>query len=211
VPETFAPALAGLGLGIALAGAPGPVQAILLGEVLRGGTARGLRAMAGANLTFGLLLLALALGLSFAAPGEPALRVLKLVGGLFLVWLGWDGLRAQPAASGPGAGDADGRTRLPPVVRGALAVLLNPGAWLFLATAASSLVSTATAIGGRGGAISAALALLAGVGAGDLTLVLAGGLGLRRAGDGLGRLLRRGLAGILALLGLGLVLNALLG
>jgi len=209
VPEAFAPALAGLGLGIALAGAPGPVQAILLGEVLRGGTARGLRAMAGANLTFGLLLLALALGLSFAAPGEPALRVLKLVSGLFLVWLGWDGVRGQAAVSA--AGDGAGRTRLPPVVRGALAVLLNPGAWLFLATAASSLVSAATAVGGRGGAISAALALLAGVGAGDLTLVLAGGLGLRRAGDGLGRLLRRGLAAILALLGLGLVLNALLG
>jgi threonine/homoserine/homoserine lactone efflux protein len=209
VPEAFAPALAGLGLGIALAGAPGPVQAILLGEVLRGGTARGLRAMAGANLTFGLLLLALALGLSFAAPGEPALRVLKVVGGLFLVWLGWDGVRGPAAVSA--AGDAAGRTRLPPVVRGALAVLLNPGAWLFLATAASSLVSAATAVGGRGGAISAALALLAGVGAGDLTLVLAGGVGLRRAGDGLGRLLRRGLAVILALLGLGLVLNGLLG
>ena len=43
--EGLAPVLAGLGLGIALAGAPGPVQAILLTEALRGGVSRGLRAM----------------------------------------------------------------------------------------------------------------------------------------------------------------------
>jgi threonine/homoserine/homoserine lactone efflux protein len=206
IPEAVSSALAGLGMGIALAGAPGPVQAILLGESLRGGPARGLRAMAGANLTFGVLLISLALGLSFAAPGELALRVLKVVGGLFLVWLGIDGVRG---ANGSAHTDAP-RAGLPPTLRGALAVLLNPGAWLFLATAASSLVAAATQVGGRAAALSAALALLLGVGAGDLTVVLAGGLGLRRAGSGIGRLVRRTLAIILAGLGLLLVLNGLL-
>jgi threonine/homoserine/homoserine lactone efflux protein len=132
--------------------------------------------------------------------------VLKVVGGLFLVWLGVDGVRGSDS---PAHTEAP-RAGLPPTLRGALAVLLNPGAWLFLATAASSLVAAATQAGGRAAAISAALALLLGVGAGDLTVVLAGGLGLRRAGSGIGRLVRRTLAIILAGLGLLLVLNGLL-
>ena len=109
--------VAGLGLGVALAGAPGPVQAMLLAESLRGGTGRGLRALAGANLSFGILLIALALGLSVSVPAEPALRVLKIVGGVFLVWLGYDGFRAREDTSGRG----DRRRRLPLAARGALA------------------------------------------------------------------------------------------
>ena len=62
------PVLAALGIGVALAGAPGPVQAVLLTESVRGGVPRGLRALAGVHGTFGLLMLALAFGLSFARP-----------------------------------------------------------------------------------------------------------------------------------------------
>jgi threonine/homoserine/homoserine lactone efflux protein len=197
------PAITGLGLGIALAGAPGPVQAILLAEALRGGTSRGLRALLGANLTFGVLLLVLALGYSFAVPNQAVLRVLQVVGGLLLIVLGIDGFRARDDTR-PSAG---ARAELPPAARGALAVILNPGAWLFLATAASSLVAAASQAGGRPAAVSAAMALLAGVAAGDTTVVVAGGFGLRRAGAGAARWLRRALA--LALVGLGawLVLN----
>ena len=201
------PALTGLGLGFALAGAPGPVQAILLAESLRGGSARGLRAMAGANLTFGVLLVGLALGISVATPGEGALRVLKLVGGLFLAWLAVDGFRSasqtqQPAAARPG---------FPPAARGAVAVLLNPPAWLFLATAASSLMAAANELGGRPAALASAIALLGGIAVGDLVVVLAAGLGLRRAGAGVGRWVRRGLALVLAGLGASLVLSGLFG
>jgi threonine/homoserine/homoserine lactone efflux protein len=204
--EGLSPAITGLGLGIALAGAPGPVQAILLAEALRGGTGRGLRALLGANLTFGALLLVLALGYSFAVPNPAVLRVLQVVGGLLLIALGIDGFRARDDTP-PKAG---ARAELPPAARGALAVVLNPGAWLFLATAASSLVAAASQVGGRPAAVSAALALLAGVAAGDTTVVLAGGFGLRRAGAGAARWLRRALA--LALVGLGawLVLNGVL-
>jgi len=205
----ISPAVTGLGLGIALAGAPGPVQAILLAEALRGGTGRGLRALLGANLTFGVLLLVLAFGYSFAVPNQAVLRVLQIVGGLLLVVIGIDGFRARddPTATP----DTATRAGLPPAARGALAVVLNPGAWLFLATAASSLVAAATQVGGRPAAVTAALALLAGVAAGDTSVVLAGGLGLRRAGLGVARWLRRALA--LALVGLGawLLLSALLG
>jgi threonine/homoserine/homoserine lactone efflux protein len=205
----MSPAVTGLGLGIALAGAPGPVQAILLAEALRGGTGRGLRALLGANLTFGVLLLILALGYSFAVPNQAVLRILQVVGGLLLVFLGLDGLRSRDDATGTQRSGT--RAELPPAARGALAVVLNPGAWLFLATAASSLVAAASQVGGRPAAVTAALALLAGVAAGDTTVVLAGGFGLRRAGSRAARWLRRALALVLVGLGAWLLLSALLG
>jgi len=109
-------AAAGLGLGIALAGAPGPVQAILLTESIRGGTARGFRAQAGANITLAALLVGLAFGLSLAAPGGTALRIIKLVGGVFLLLLAADGFRGQIVESS-GTGPPE-RRGLPPAVRG---------------------------------------------------------------------------------------------
>src|SRR4051794_1318106 len=98
-PDNWPAILAGLGLGIALAGAPGPVQGILLAESLRGGVGRGFRAMAGATLTFGTLLIALALGVSIAVPSDPLLRTLKLIGGVFIIFLGVDGFRSANAAA----------------------------------------------------------------------------------------------------------------
>ena len=209
MPEVLSPALAGLGLGIALAGAPGPVQAVLLAEALRAGPLAGLRAMLGATLTFGMLLVALALGVSLVVPSGVVLKLLKIVGGVFLIYLGVDGFIHHSVAPKTGAAGGSQR-RLPPIARAALAVLLNPPAWLFLATAASSLVASATQAGGQPAALVAALALLLGVSAGDFTLVLAGGLGLRRAPAEIGRLVRRALALILALLGISLLLNGLL-
>ncbi len=202
-----APVLTGLGLGIALAGAPGPVQAILLAESLRG-VRRGLAAMAGANLTLGALLVTLALGVSIASPPEPIVRGLKLVGGAFIIFLGVDGYRAAEKTPL----DSRGRRReVPPPVRGVLGVLLNPPAWLFLATAASSLMASATQTGGTGAALLAALALLAGVASGDLTLVLAGGLGLRRTNATIGVYVKRGLASMLVILGLSVLVAGILG
>jgi len=201
--ETVPPAVAGLGLGIALASAPGPVQAVLLAESIRGGVARGFRAMAGASVTFGLLLVALALGLSVAAPSGAVLRVLEVTGGALLVVLAVDGFRARQRPD-----PADGERRsLPPVARGSLAVLLNPGAWLFLGTAASSLFAAATQEGGTDAAVLAALALMAGLAAGDGAVVLLGGLGIRRAGERVALWVRRGLAVVLAALGIGLMVR----
>jgi len=90
-----------------------------------------------------------------------------------------------------------------------MAVLLNPGAWLFLATAASSLLSTAANAGGREAAVLAALALAAGVALGDTAVVLFGGIGLRRAEEDAGTWIRRGLAAVLGVLGLWLVVSGI--
>lgn len=200
------PMLAGLVLGIALAGAPGPVQAVLLSEALRGGVGRGFRAMAGANLTFGLLLVAAALGFSWAPPTGPVLQILELAGGAFLLWIAADGfrsLRPIEQASPP-------RPLLPPLPRGALAVILNPGSWLFLATVASSLLAAAAQQARTRGALLAALALLVGLAIGDGAVVLLGGMGLRRANERLGRWIRRALATVLAGLGVWLLLRGLM-
>ncbi|HYY80598.1 MAG TPA: LysE family transporter [Actinomycetes bacterium] len=201
----LSPVMAGLGLGIALAGAPGPVQAVLLSEAVSGGVPRGLRAFAGTKVAFGLLLVCLALGLSLAPPSGAALRVLKVAGGGLLLWLAADGFRSGPAIEGA----APGRRSLPPAARGALAVLLNSGAWLFLAVVASPLLASASQQGGRGRALLLALALVAGTSIGDGAVVLLGGLGVRRAGDRVARLVRRALAAVLACLGAWLIVNGL--
>jgi len=196
--EGVSPVLTGLGIGVALASAPGPVQAVLLAEAQRGGTSRGFRAMAGAILTFGLLLAATALGLSVTPPGGLMLRILKGAGGAFLLWLAVDGFRFQGAIE-----DASTIKRSsPPAIRGALAVLLNPSAWLFLGTVATSLFSSAAQNGRATGALLAALGLLTGAALGDSAIVMFGGIGLRRAGARTGFWVRRALATLLAGLGL---------
>lgn len=195
--ESASTILAGLGIGLALASAPGPVQAVVLGEAVNGGLARGLRAVAGASVSFGLLLVLLALGFSLAAPGAGALRALQLLGGGFLIWLAVDAFRS---GSGERTTGADGRS-LPAAAKGSLAVLLNPGAWLFLVVVAAPLLATATQAGGMGVAVIVALALMVGAAAGDCAIVVLGAAGLRRAGRRTGRLVHRGLAIVLGATG----------
>lgn len=205
--EGTAPVLAAFGIGIALASAPGPVQAILLTESVRGGVVRGLRALAGSSSTFAALLLILALGLSVARPSGVVLRVLKVAGGALLLWLAVDGFRSRYDVEA-----TDTRPRgLHPTARGALAILLNPGAWLFMGAVASPLLLSATRDGGRGMAMLAALALVVGAGLGDFGVVLLGGLGLRRVGRRAVLWTQRALALLLAGLGIWLIVQGAIG
>lgn len=199
------PALAALGIGVALAGAPGPVQAVLLAESTRGGVPRGLRALVGVHGTFGLLMVSLALGLSVATPTGLVLRGLKVAGGALLIWLAIDGLHSTEQL-GPAT---NGGPTLPPEVRGFLSIVLNPGGWLFLGAVASPLLATATRRGGTVAAVLAAVALVAGAAAGDVAVVLLGGLGLRRARARVARTIRLILAVVLAALGVWLLVSGL--
>jgi threonine/homoserine/homoserine lactone efflux protein len=207
------PVLAALGVGLALASAPGPVQAVLLTEAVRGGTRRGLTALAGSSLTFGSMLLVLALGLSLAPPSDLAIRVLRVAGGLLLLWLAFDALRSGYEVDSRPRSDADRPSlrTVHPTVRGSLAVVLNPGAWLFLAAVASPLFASATRAGGRGNAVLAAAALAVGTSSGDVAVVLLGALGLRRAGDRVVRWIQRVLAALLAALGVWLLVQGVIG
>jgi threonine/homoserine/homoserine lactone efflux protein len=167
-------------LGVALGAAPGPVQLLILSESAKGGLPRGLRVMLGANGMLVAILLALALGLSAIEPGETVLRVLKVAGGLFLIALGALELRSlvrhdpdQPLPPPVGR----------PTLRGVMLVLLNPGAWIFIATTGSAVIAQATTEDGRVAAIATALALGIGVSCSDLTFTLLGSGGRRVVGD----------------------------
>ena len=140
---------AALGLGLALGVMPGPVQVLLLTESARG-VGRGIRAMAGANGTFG--------------------------------------------------------TRLSR--RGG--VILNPGAWIFLATTATALIADATRDGGRALAVLTSVALLPGVMVADGAVVAVGAGGRRSLRGRAWRWVVRMLSFALAALGLWLVARGLL-
>src|SRR4029453_11244274 len=104
-------------VGGARGGSPGPVQLLLLSEASRGGAGRGLRAMAGANATFGLLMLLLAAGLCSLQPGATFPRVVKVTGGGCLVFLAVGAIREvrrPQMVDHPGGG-------LHPSVRGVVA------------------------------------------------------------------------------------------
>jgi threonine/homoserine/homoserine lactone efflux protein len=196
--------LAAFGLGVALGASPGPVQLLLFSEASRGGAGRGLRAMAGANATFGAMLLLLAAGLSSVEPGEAFLRVVKVAGGAFLVILAVDALRESHRSSAA----EPTRSVVHPTVRGVVAVLLNPGVYVFLATTGVAVVASAVDGGGRGLALATVLALLVGVSLTDSAMVLIGA-GAHRVSERFLRILSDVLATGLGALGVWLVVQGI--
>lgn len=198
--------ISAFGLGIALGTSPGPVQLLLFSEASRGGIGRGLRAMAGANSTFGAMLLLLAAGLSSLEPGPGFLRVVKVVGGAFLVFLAVDALRENRrprVTEGP-------RPGLHPATRGVVAVLLNPGVYVFLATTGTAVIASAADEGGRALALATALSLLVGVSLMDSGMVLLGA-GAHRVSDRVLRILGDVLAIALGAIGLWLLVQGVAG
>lgn len=198
--------LSAFGLGVALGSSPGPVQLLLFSEASRGGLGRGLRAMAGANGTFGAMMLLLAAGLSSLEPGPMFLRVVRVVGGAFLVFLAEDALRENrrpDAAQGPGPD-------MHPTTRGIVAVLLNPGVYVFLATTGTAVTASAADAGGRELALVTALALLLGVSLTDSGMVLLGA-GAHRVSVRFLRIVGDVLAIGLGALGVWLVVQGLAG
>ena len=198
--------LAAFGLGVALGASPGPVQLLLFSEASRGGAGRGLRAMAGANATFGAMMLLLAAGLSSLEPGETFLRVVKVIGGAFLVFLAFDATRESRRLHEV----EETRKGLHPAVRGIVAVVLNPGVYVFLATTGTAVVASAVDQGGRGLAVITVVALLLGVSLMDSTMVLLGA-GAHRVSDRFLRILSDVLAVAMGALGVWLMLRGIVG
>jgi threonine/homoserine/homoserine lactone efflux protein len=162
--------------------------------------------MAGANGTFGLMMLLLAAGLSSLEPGEAFLRVVQVIGGAFLLFLALDALRENRR---PGANEPE-RPGLHPSLRGVVAVLLNPGVYVFLATTGAAVVASALEQGGRPQAFATVIALLAGVSLMDFAMVLLG-TGAHRVSDRALRILGDVLAVALGALGLLLIVSGLTG
>jgi threonine/homoserine/homoserine lactone efflux protein len=198
--------LAAFGLGVALGASPGPVQLLLFSEASRGGVGRGLRAMAGANATFGAMMLLLVAGLSSIEPSETFIRVVQVIGGAFLVFLAVDAIRESRRSQVVEVS----RGALHPSVRGIVAVLLNPGVYVFLATTGTAVVASSIEEGGRGLAVVTVLALLLGVSLMDSAMVLLGA-GAHRVSDRFLRVLSDALAVALGALGLWLIVRGIVG
>ena len=97
--------------------------------------------MLGANRSlFVVLRLTMALGFSTIDPSPDVLRVLRVVGGLFLVYLAVNELRflrLEPVEVGAmGAPDTLGTDG-----QGVMLVIVNPGAWIFFGTTAAAVMA----------------------------------------------------------------------
>ncbi len=219
-------AVTAFGLGIALGVSPGPVQILLLTESARGGIGRGFRAMLGANGTFLVLVLLLAAGVSAVSPSGTAIRVLEIAGGAFLLLIAVDAARdvlrgddvreAREAAdrarreARTGGRRSRAAVMAHPTTRGVVAVLLNPGSWLFLATTASALVADAVDDGGRATAFVTVIALMAGVSVMDGITVLLGGGSTLLAGRA-GKWIRLALTLLLGAIGVVFLVRGVVG
>jgi threonine/homoserine/homoserine lactone efflux protein len=129
--------LEGAALGFSAAAQPGPLQAYFLAQSARNGAARTLP-MAAVPLATDPALIATVLVLLAQVP-QGFVRILGIVGGAVVIWLGAGALRAARAA--PPAGEG----RAPPVgfVRAMFVNILNPNAWLYWSLGAGPRLATA--------------------------------------------------------------------
>lgn len=138
--------LSGLVLGLSGGLSPGPLLALVASETLQHGIRAGIKIALAPLLTDLPIVLAAIWLLEPLADRHLALALIHLGGGLYLVGLGWRGLRFRGAR--PESIDGAGALR-----RGVIANFLNPSPYLFWLTVGAP---TVLAAGRHGGAAIAA-------------------------------------------------------
>jgi threonine/homoserine/homoserine lactone efflux protein len=213
MPSESASLAAAFAIGLAVASAPGPVQALVVIEAMRGGVLRGLAATIGAAISFWFLLLLLALGMSLAAPAPAVVRFLQFAGGMVVVWIAIDSFRAASATNDIQATNEPdpGKGALRAALRVAFAAIVFPGTWIFLAGIAAPMIATARLTGGAILGVALTVALVAGSSVGNLGIALVASAGGRVVSPNALRRVRQALAIILAGIGLLLALTAATG
>ena len=141
--------LLGLSLGLGAGVAPGPLLALVIRSTLQDGVAAGVR-VAFSPLVTDVPIILVAVLLAASLP-EAALGVLGIAGGAFVVWLGIEALRDEPAAAEAAAGAAVPQRSL---LRGAVTNALSPHPWLFWVTVGAPILA-------QGGVADAVLFLCA--------------------------------------------------
>ncbi|MBK5569445.1 LysE family transporter [Ensifer sp. SSB1] len=161
-------------LGLAIAAPLGPIGALCINRTLeRGfwaGVAGGL-GTAAADATYAALA---AIGFAaFAAVLAIIAMPLSVAGGLFMIWLGWSGLRPKPVTA---AADVGGRDLIRTTVSTFLLTMTNPATILSFAAIFAGL-----GLAGAGDALSAAIVVI-GVFLGSLGwwFFLSGGVAIAR-------------------------------
>ncbi|MBV8962305.1 MAG: LysE family translocator [Hyphomicrobiales bacterium] len=126
---------------------PGPNNMMLLASGLNFGVRRTLPHMFGISIGYVVLMLAAGLGLGEALREVPgAFLVLKIVGGVYMLWLAWHIARSAPPGEAPpevkeGARTASSGPR-PMSFLGAIAFQwVNPKAWVIVVTAVATYVA----------------------------------------------------------------------
>lgn len=122
--DLTSPAATGLVLGLSAGLSPGPLLTLMMSETLRHGLRAGLM-VATAPLCTDLPIILLALALHTLLPDHRLLAAtFNLTGGLYLLWLGFKGLRPAAASIAPSV-------VMPSLGRAIVANLLNPNPYLF--------------------------------------------------------------------------------
>jgi len=128
--------LLGLSLGLGAGLAPGPLLALVIRSTLQDGVAAGVRVAFSPLLTdVPIILIAVLLAASLP---EAALGVLGIAGGAFVIWLGVEALRDEPAPAEAAAGAAAPQRDL---LRGAVTNALSPHPWLFWVTVGAPILA----------------------------------------------------------------------
>jgi threonine/homoserine/homoserine lactone efflux protein len=126
----------GLSLGLGAGLAPGPLLALVIRSTLQDGAAAGIR-VALSPLVTDLPIILVAVLVAASLP-EEALGALGIAGGAFVIWLGVEALREQPAPAEAAAGAAAPQRDL---MRGALTNALSPHPWLFWITVGAPILA----------------------------------------------------------------------
>jgi threonine/homoserine/homoserine lactone efflux protein len=134
--------LQGLALGFAAGISPGPMLGLVIGQTLRRGRRAGnLVALAPLFSDLPIILLVVVI-LGHLPPS--ALHALSLVGGAFVLYLGFEALRSLGGEIAFRETAREGRVLLPAV----MANFLNPHPYLFWATVGGALLARTFAAGG---------------------------------------------------------------
>ena len=144
-----------LGLSVLLILTPGPNQALLTGRVLSGGRRAGFAAVRGLAAGMAVHVAAATAGLSaLLASSAQVFGVVKLLGGLYLLWLGIAAIRRarRPAAA---EAEAPQRRSGSPFRDGLLSMTLNPKVGVYFVAVVPQFVAP-----GPGASLRVALLLL---------------------------------------------------
>jgi threonine/homoserine/homoserine lactone efflux protein len=148
---SFAWLVSALAFAVAMAGTPGPNNAMLASSGSLWGFRRTVPHMLGVAIGFPIMLLVVAAGAGGLLLHHPvAMTVMRWIGVAYLLYLAWRIAAAQPrpaAAHAPATDDAQAEkpTKARPLsfVQAALFQWINPKAWLVALSAAATLTSVA--------------------------------------------------------------------
>lgn len=137
-------------VGLSGAVSPGPLLAFNIQETMRRGFMAGPYVATGHAMLELLVVAALALGLSQVIDSDPVIATVGVLGGLFLLWMGWRMLR-DPARGAPWLADPrhdTGRQSVTgPIVGGILVSLSNPFWTVWWITVGATFITRSLELG----------------------------------------------------------------